>query len=357
MPPPNTVNRDLYLEWRSPRVGQANPERMTNPVWQWLAREPELSAYQANQVFDGPSSFGGAPAWCCMRFGQSRTELSDGRVVRIAGEHEDYYDPDFYIYNDVIVEELGGEISIYGYPHEVFGPTDFHSATLVGDAIFIIGNLSYIDRRRIGETPVVRLDTRSWAMTPASTDGTPPGWIHRHSASLADNHIVVTGGMLEIDQRHAAENPDDWSLDLTTLRWTRLTDRRWQQWELRRADGTGNNLWRRDMAYSFGGGEKFDPWLFEGLGDRDAVLAQRELHETRYSPPVPHEKLPATDDTPIVVRRLVESVVVRYVEDAHAVRVVVEGVLDARLVDTLLDDACTKLAALEGIAFTKNRVT
>jgi hypothetical protein len=32
----------------------------------------------------------------------------------IGGEHEDYYDPDVHIYNDVVVLGPGGEIEIYG---------------------------------------------------------------------------------------------------------------------------------------------------------------------------------------------------------------------------------------------------
>ena len=40
--PPREVTRDLYLVWRSPRIGQANPHRLTNPVWSWLARAREL---------------------------------------------------------------------------------------------------------------------------------------------------------------------------------------------------------------------------------------------------------------------------------------------------------------------------
>ena len=35
--------------------------------------------------------------------GRSTVWLPDGRVVLIAGEHEDSYDPDFCIYNDVVV--------------------------------------------------------------------------------------------------------------------------------------------------------------------------------------------------------------------------------------------------------------
>ena len=75
------------------------------------------------------------------RFGQSLTLLPDGLAVQIGGEHEDYYDPDFCIYNDVFVHERDGSITIYGYPESAFPPTDFRTATLVGDSIYVIGSL------------------------------------------------------------------------------------------------------------------------------------------------------------------------------------------------------------------------
>jgi len=361
--PPREVTRDLYLVWRSPRIGQGNPHRLSNPVWTWLARATELSAYQANQHFEGPSSMGVGPAWCCSRFGQSSTTLADGRVVRIAGEHEDHYDPDFFIYNDVIVEDRAGGIHIYGYPYDVFEPTDFHSATLVGDDVVVIGNLSYPVRRRPGQTPVVRLDTRTFEMHPMKTEGTPPGWVHGHEATLsADGRaIIVTGGKLAIErdgERTLMDSPDEWSLDVGSFRWTRLTERRWEQWELRREDGRGNELWRLDMAMQYGMvHERLDRSLFKGLGDPKAVLEKRPLHESRYSPPVPHEKLPDSEDFPRVLRRIVEGVVVRYVEESFDVSIVVEGTLPREVVDTIVEDACRKLGELEGTRYTKQRVT
>ena len=81
---------------------------MNNPVWEWLVR-CRVSAYWANEEFNGPSSFEAGPCWCFRRFGQSKTELPDGRVVLIGGEHEDSYDPDFYIYNDVVVRGPGAK--------------------------------------------------------------------------------------------------------------------------------------------------------------------------------------------------------------------------------------------------------
>jgi hypothetical protein len=87
-PPGPEVTRELFLEWRSPRYGRSNPERMDNPVWEWLVRS-RLSAFYANDDFKGPSPFDAGPGWCFKRFGQSKTTLPDGRIFLIAGEHED----------------------------------------------------------------------------------------------------------------------------------------------------------------------------------------------------------------------------------------------------------------------------
>ena len=85
--------------------------------------EDELTGVDESQLY---------PVWCFDRFGQSMTILPDGRRIFIAGEHEDWYDPDFFIYNDVVVISTNGDIEhIFGYPIEVFPPTDFHAAAYV----------------------------------------------------------------------------------------------------------------------------------------------------------------------------------------------------------------------------------
>ncbi|KAF2727203.1 hypothetical protein EJ04DRAFT_517406 [Polyplosphaeria fusca] len=144
----------------------------------------------------------GSPIWCFSRFGQSTTKLPHGTLVYIGGEHEDWYDPDFLIFNDVVVMERSAgkmdgiakprrEFTIYGYPEEVFPPTDFHTATFVPslNAIVIIGNIGYgtIARKAMrdeGQTPVYRLDVGTWKMTEIETEGDCPSGICRHEAAL-----------------------------------------------------------------------------------------------------------------------------------------------------------------------------
>jgi hypothetical protein len=206
------VTRKLFREWRSPRFGRFNPERMNNPVWEWIIR-CQLSAYGVSQRLKGPSAFNAGPGWCFQRFGQSSTSLPDGRVVLIGGEHEDSYDPDFYIYNDTVVRHPDGRLEIFGYPKRVLPPTDSHSATLVGSRIILVGCLGYPEERKAGTTPVFSLDLNTFAITPVATSGSAPGWIHAHTAVLSDDgaSILVRGGKLDRGPKDASlvENLDD----------------------------------------------------------------------------------------------------------------------------------------------------
>lgn len=216
------VSRADFVRARTRRYGVANPERMEEPFWVAMIRSGE-NGFMANEHFHGPSSFGGEPVWCAQRFGQSLTVLPDGRMVLIGGEHEDSYDPDFCIYNDVFVREIDGSVSILGYPESVFPPTDFHTATRVADAIYIIGALGYPGRREHGRTPVYRLDLRSWRIDRVEPTGPCPGWIHGHRATRIGGHgILVTGGTVLVREGHEEVgrlNDEGFVLEVQDLVW------------------------------------------------------------------------------------------------------------------------------------------
>lgn len=351
--PPKAVTRDMFLVWRMPRTGVRNPHRLTNPAWAWLARHRDLTAYMANAHFDGPSSLTVGPCWCANRFGQSITELPDGRTIAVAGEHEDYYDPDFYIYNDVIVTAPSGEVEIFGYPYDVFPPTDFHSATLRGDTLFLLGNLGHPPQRIPGVTPAFTLDARTLAISRLATTGDNPGWIFEHDATLSDDQrsITVRGGQRAVEAGGAPElrdNHDDWSLDLDSLVWTRLTERRWPSWELCRADGQPSKLDQIDwMTFHVGRTSPFDVEQMKKLEADIGWVPDFALHASRYTPPFEHEKLPDGDGYPRVFRVSVDGVIVRYVEDLPHVRITVEGQLAPDKLAALVESARSRLEALE----------
>jgi ankyrin repeat protein len=224
------VTREQFIDARSPRFGTANSEEVVAPFWQAMIRSG-VSGYEATQAFDGPSSIDSGAVWCAQRFGQSITRLPDGRTVLIGGEHEDSYDADFCIYNDVFVHDPQTGLRVFCYPKEDFAPTDFHSATLVGRSIVIVGGLGYWGSRRHGTTPVVRLDLEAMRMQAVATVGDGPGWIYKHRATLTPNGEIRVwkGTVADSDAAAGAsagaethlDNLHAFVLDLTSGRWRR----------------------------------------------------------------------------------------------------------------------------------------
>jgi ankyrin repeat protein len=206
---------------RTRRFGRRNGEKMNEAFWLAMIRAG-VSAYGAVCHFDGQRRSGEPPVWCAQRFGQSITFLPDGRIVQVAGEHEDSYDPDFCIYNDVFVHHPDGRIDIHGYPDKLFPPTDFHTATLVGNGLILIGSLGYSGQRAFGSTPVFSLSLTDLRMQRLDIAGTPPGWIYKHRAQLSGpRQITVSGGTVARMERKEVHEPNTASfvLDLEAQAW------------------------------------------------------------------------------------------------------------------------------------------
>lgn len=201
-------------------VGDTNPELASEPFWVAMIRAG-VSAYAAAQAYGRTES----PVWCAQRFGQSLTRLPNGSIVQIGGEHEDHYDEDFCIYADVFVHEPDGSIGIYLYPEDDFPPTDFHTATLSGEYIYIIGSVGYQGQRQYGTTPIYRMHADTFRIEPVHASGDAPGWIGRHRAvALSAHQIRISGGKVmafEAGEETYVENPDSFILDLRELRWSR----------------------------------------------------------------------------------------------------------------------------------------
>jgi len=218
-----TVADDEFRRAHTRRFGAANPELLQEPFWEAMIRAG-AGGFEGGRKFDADPTKTG-PTWSAQRFGQSTTPLPDGRVIQIAGEHEDHYDPDFCIYNDVFVHDGRCGISVYGYPEATFPSTDFHTATLIDDAIYVIGSLGYAGTRRYGHTPVFRLDVGTFRMDRLRTTGDAPGWIYEHRAvGTSPGEIRVTGGTVvtagPVHEAHEL-NTEEFVLDVKSLVWRR----------------------------------------------------------------------------------------------------------------------------------------
>jgi hypothetical protein len=223
------LSQEQYLSGRYRQFGKTNPEIMEVDFWKAMVRY-DCDAYYASQIFndlpefDALSRLNHQPVWCNQRMGQTVTELPDGRIVKIAGEHEDYYDPDFCIYNDVIVYQQDGSFQIFGYPKDIFPPTDFHTATLVENYIYIIGSIGYKHERIYHETPVYRLHCDTFIIEEVETTGDNPGWISRHQADYqSPNQISISGGDIYVKIKgveKAIKNSVAYTLDLINKSWS-----------------------------------------------------------------------------------------------------------------------------------------
>lgn len=218
-------DRAAYEADCTPRPGLDNPEPAAGDFLAAMIRSG-ANAWQARQEFGDQDLT--RPVWCYQRFGHTLTRLPDGRYVGIGGEHEDYYDPDFCIYNDVVIHDGHGGSVLYRYPGAAFPPTDYHTATWVDDAIVIIGCLGYPEQRVSGHTPVHRLDLRTMSMERLEAHGPGPGWISRHRADLdsASGGIVIHGGdVWEVSSDGPPgikPNPERFRLNLERVQWERL---------------------------------------------------------------------------------------------------------------------------------------
>lgn len=356
--PPPEVTPQLFAEWCAARRGETHAERLTNPVWDWLVRA-ELGPYSASKYFGGSLSSTESPRWTFSRYGMSETVLADGRRLFVAGEYEDYYDPQFFIFNDVIVQHPDDSLEVVGYPADDFPPTDFHSATLVDRQLLLIGSLSYPQLRNPLETQCFSLDTDSLRLTRLCTSGENPGWIFKHSAELVDGAIVFRGGQVG-GPTNLRENADDWRLDLGTLSWSRLTDRQWSQFSIRRADRKPSQLSkiRRHLSDLRLAERRREEGEMRKVREasagfaRDGVVIDQALVDSLFDPPVDHLGLVRRESDRFHVFRIqIGDVVVRYIENHWSIEMIVEGPLPTTTVDALILDLCTKLGRLENTQY------
>jgi hypothetical protein len=236
------LERAHLLQLRLPRYGSTYREQVKNEFWDYMIRVRK-NAYWANTNLALKIKRGEAqrllaaqsgwrdhpegPTWCFTRHGRTVTQSFD-KVIYIGGTHEDWYDPDFCIYNDVVVEHTDGTFDIYTYPKNEFPPTDDHTASLVGNHLYLIGSVGYQDLRRYGDTQVYLFNTFKFTFEEIVTAGvTPadsPGWISRHSAEYdrRDHKIRIAGGRVQTDHATITPNPHTFELDLDSGLWQRL---------------------------------------------------------------------------------------------------------------------------------------
>jgi hypothetical protein len=347
----NEVIHSEFKEWRSPRFGKSNPERIKSNIWKWLVHSG-LSGYSSTQKMNGPSPIDEGPTWSFDRSGKTTTKLPDGRTVFIGGEHEDYYDSDFYIYNDVIIEMPDGDIDFYCYPKNEFPPTDSHSATLIDDKIIIIGNLGYPQERKREFTQIYVLDLNTYKISKIESSGDFPGWIHKHEAMLTSDKdfIIIKKGLIDFgDNYPLRENIDEWKLNIKNWHWERLTKKKWTRWELTRKDKANNHLYDiRQVLWNHT--VNWQEYYEKSLNKLETSLGFKvdlNLIKTLYDFDLNHEKLIKDEETFNVYWIYIDGIRVRFVEEDYCLQVSIEGIIDGQILESMKDQLVNHLSELE----------
>lgn len=353
-----------FAKFQSPQTHlNKNPTNLTNPYWQWVIQH-RLSHQAILAVIPNTDpnlaekrNFGETfpiaelpPVWCYDRIGQSYTLLPDGREILIGGEFDDFYDPNFCIYNDVVVRYPNGNVEIFGYPTHVFPPTDFHTATLLGDKIYIIGSMGYFNQRHYAETPIFQLDIHTLQIERVETRN-HIGWINDHQAIAKDGQILVSGGRIfDNDDSPMRENFNTWAFNPKTLIWKNVTNRQWQGFWITRKDFLDLSVAQYD-------------WLIYCLEHSDKFNSQEKVHEFEentglkpdialysqlFRPPIPHEVEEQTVRNTFVI--YIDDIKIRYVIDSNYIQVYIEGKLPPHKVELLQENLRHKLSKLENMA-------
>ena len=210
-------SQDLFYR----TFGKSNPDIYSNPFYSYMIKH-RLSPYsfKSSHNLDYEKI---RPIFTMGRIGMSKTEIkSKDLTVYIGGEYDDFYDPDFLIYNDVICEWKDGAVKHFGYPESVFPCTDFHSATYypLHNAIYIIGRVGYDSpqKKEFKATEVFALDLESFAISKVEVMGVSPGWISSHKAKRVGEKIMVSFQTSEEDELQG-ETPKKVWLNLNNFVW------------------------------------------------------------------------------------------------------------------------------------------
>jgi hypothetical protein len=378
--PPAPTHQDhgvtpaIFEQWRSPRFGTENPTNLTNPFWVWQVKTKISSMWVLREMLseeerkDERSSDSLELTWCMDRYYRTLTHLPDGVLIFIGGWNDDPGCPTCTDYNDVVVIAPSGEVSIYGYPEDCFPPIQNHSATLVARKIVIIGKQIYSHDRNANSQFVYLLDVDTFVIQRIETHGEIPPALFDPSTELAPDGKVIRVTDGEIDRGYDLsniENIDDWSLDVSTWQWKRLTKRNWSRWEFHRMDGERNHI--ADFRSCLEEKERLEDylenlpvhvWRFdmkERLKSRlkkacDEVGQKVDLDDiaSLYRPSIPHEEV-MDDSGDIDLEKIqIAGVLVRFAEVyGKGIQMTIEGELPASTIQTLIEEILAKFKLLE----------
>lgn len=209
----NEIDGGSYLKLKHQPKANRNPQNLTSMIKEAIVKEPRpigdfemiCNWYVLND----------RELWTLSRESQSITILPNKSAVLIAGYRESI-EMGWIYYNDVAILTTDGDFTLYGYPEVDFPLIHGHSATRIGNSIYIVGT----PQARDTSCEVYRLSLDDFHIEHCKTTGSNPGPVYGHRAKLTKE------GKIHIFGENWAKGTKDFKLKhtyqlcITTLRWS-----------------------------------------------------------------------------------------------------------------------------------------
>ncbi|KAJ6641802.1 hypothetical protein Bhyg_06745, partial [Pseudolycoriella hygida] len=214
-------------------LGTKNPTLMDKPFWKYM-----ISSRPEESIFDVLSKTGvgtkGKVVYCFCRHGIAGAYLPDGRMIYTGGQHDtdDKLPENYPLEKRPPLETatfLGSknmnDITIYGYPENVFPKNSFHTACHVRSAdgkdyVYIIGG-TICEEGEI--TQVYRLSVSDFSIERVEMSGDGP----KCCVTLCTSKGLTKNGrtVVQMSVTHRCKLPQEilvYELDIETNVWTVL---------------------------------------------------------------------------------------------------------------------------------------
>ena len=147
-------------------------------------------------------------------------------------ETQDYYFPEFKIYNDVYIKFFDGMYELWNYPEEQFPPVYEHS-TLYNEhthQFYIIGGLGSGDRQCKNITEIYALDLETKDIQKIEASGESPPCLHSHKVKIWNHDLIEMRDGYILHKGIAIKNVYVWYFNLKTKTWLKQESEKYQHW-------------------------------------------------------------------------------------------------------------------------------
>ncbi|MCX5469717.1 hypothetical protein [Acinetobacter nematophilus] len=228
-------------------------ELNSHEVFHWLTKSKiiwvdELQEYLQNQEFDLKEPF-----WVAThnRLGSSHVSIFNKYIdsIDIGGntaapdwkwyDYNDYYNPNFKIYNDVCINADGlKKIELWNYPEEQFPPVYDHDTVYDKNTnlVYITGGLGSGERQKKNITEIYQLNLETKDIEHVDALGESPLCLHKHHAKMWNYDLIEMRGGNILKNGRAIKNLYVWYFNLKTKTWLKQKHETYQHWLITSSD-------------------------------------------------------------------------------------------------------------------------